>query len=80
MTRFNMAMLRMKARERMILMGISVSPPISDPTITYKADGPMLNSLDGTSRYLTALERFQLWIGWTDAWTLEALDDARRTP
>jgi len=58
--------------------GLGRVQPRTEPTISFRnVDGPMLSRLNGTVRWLTWGERFAVWLGRADAWTLEAKDRAK---
>jgi hypothetical protein len=70
-----------RAAQRLQLAGISYSPPIMSPRIDGRhIDGPVLHRLDGTMHWLSWGERFAVWRGRADAWSLEAKLQAEFLP
>ena len=48
-----------------------MTPNLYRPSIHRKKDGLLLVTCTGTGRFLTWIERIQLWLGLTDANKLE---------
>jgi len=65
--------LRDRAAQSIRMAMISLHPMPRAPHIVFgHIDGPYLRRLDGGMRWLSWIDRFQVWRGKADAWSLEA--------
>ena len=77
---FRKNFLRAKAADRREAKSLRIDPPLYEPLIYRLTEGPVVRLLDRDVHWLTRRERFLIFIGVYDAWSIESELDFKRQP